>query len=82
MSPKTVFSEDEVQALLGLREASDALALAIGRLEKAETRVAQGDLPDQLDRRRREVRQAILSAMLSLDEIEAEVHSIEREARA
>lgn len=82
MSPKTVFSEDEVQALLGLREASDALALAIGRLEKAETWVAQGELPDELDKRRREVRQVILSAMLSLDEIEAEVHSIEREARA
>lgn len=81
MSPRT-YSEDEVKALLGLREASDALTLAIGRLEKAETWVAQGELPDGLDKRRREVRQAILSAMLSLDEIEAEVHSIEREARA
>ena len=79
MSPRT-YSEDEVQALLGLREASDALALAIGRLEKAETWLAQGELPDKLDKRRKEVRDAILSAMLSLDEIEAEVHSIEREA--
>ena len=80
MSPRT-YSEDEVQALLGLREASDALALAIGRLEKAETWLAQGELPDKLDRRRREVRDAILQAMLALDKAEAEVHSIEREAR-
>ena len=81
MSPRT-YSEDEVQALLGLREASDALALAIGRLEKAETWLAQGELPDELDRRRREVRDAILQAMLAPDKAEAEVHSIEREARA
>lgn len=81
MSPRT-YSEDEVQALLGLREASDALALAIGRLEKAETWAAQGELPDELDKRRRAVRETILQAILSLDEIEAEVHSIEREARA
>lgn len=80
MSPRT-YSEDEVQALLGLREASDALALAIGRLEKAETWLAQGELPDELDKRRREVRDAILQAMLALDKAEAEVHSIEREAR-
>ena len=80
MTPRT-YTEDEVQAFLGLREASDALALAIGRLQKAETWVAQGELPDELDKRRRVVRDAILSAMLSLDEIEAEVHSIEREAR-
>ena len=80
MNPRT-YSEDEVQALLGLREASDALALAIGRLEKAETWLAQGELPDKLDRRRREVRDAILQAMLALDKAEAEVHSIEREAR-
>ena len=81
MSPRT-YSEDEVQALLGLREASDALALAIGRLEKAETWLAQGELPDKLDKRRRAVRDAILQAMLALDKAEAEVHSIEREARA
>ena len=81
MSPRT-YSEDEVQALLGLREASDALALAIGRLEKAETWLAQGELPDKLDKRRRAVRETILQAMLSLDTVEAEVHSIEREARA
>ena len=81
MSPRT-YSEDEVQALLGLREASDALALAIGRLEKAETWLAQGELPDELDKRRKEVRDAILQAMLALDKAEAEVHSIEREARA
>ena len=80
MSPRT-YSEDEVQALLGLREASDALALAIGRLEKAETWLAQGELPDELDKRRRAVRDAILQAMLALDKAEAEVHSIEREAR-
>lgn len=81
MSPRT-YSEDEVQALLGLREASDALALAITRLEKAETWVAQGELPEELDRRRRAVRETILQAMLALDKAEAEVHSIEREARA
>ena len=80
MNPKT-YTEDEVQAFLGLREASDALALAIGRLQKAETRVAQGELPDELDKRRRAVRETILTAMLSLDKVEAEVHSIEREAR-
>ena len=80
MSPRT-YSEDEVQALLGLREASDALALAITRLEKAETWLAQGELPDELDKRRRAVRDAILQAMLALDKAEAEVHSIEREAR-
>ena len=80
MNPRT-YSEDEVQAFLGLREASDALALAIGRLQKAETWVAQGELPDELDKRRRAVRETILQAMLSLDKVEAEVHSIEREAR-
>ena len=81
MSPRT-YSEDEVKALLGLREASDALALAIGRLEKAETWLAQGILPEEIAKRRRAVRETILQAMLSLDTVEAEVHSIEREARA
>lgn len=64
------YTEETIDALLGIREAGTLLAQASQMLERAESRLTHGGrhaLPPEIDEERDQLRWAIIQTMLQID---------------
>ena len=78
------YTEETLDALLGIREARALMAQASTMAEKAETALARGGhhaLPPEIEARRDQLRWAIIQTMLQLEKFRDEADHLERETR-
>ncbi len=78
------YTEETLDALLGMREARGLVAQASVMAEKAETLLTRGGkhaLPPEIEARRDQLRWSIIQTMLQLDKFRDEADRLERETR-
>lgn len=78
------YTEETLDALLGIREAKALVGQASSMAEKAEHLLTRGGthaLPPEIEARRDQLRWAIMQTMLQLDKYRDEAESLERETR-